>query len=436
MSIFHRISSNFATPGTSTFGGGLNNIKKALSSLVSSCRPGLPMVLQRPAESLMANLHAASIVHAAVADQGLESLMREGESHEQLGRNKLAFDTFSRVFSGSQNLNGEGSVGQELLAAITRTAIGLVNDTVKSGYITSAVKTLTKAAELLDSEINLPGESSSGVAKQARQTLLNKTAAQLLNVNSAVFSEGDPNATNADIASDLGYIFSRHGIHDKAKEYQLQALNINENLAGRDDAISHVTQMLGKVCQDLGQYDQAEAHYNSSYEKTLESLGPNHRDTLDRQCNLGLFYLEKQDFSKAQEVLEECLGKERAQAGDSGSSLNLIRVLDNLADLHRQTGELDKAEEYGKHVYSARKDHQGENHTDTALSSVTLGAVYFRQEKYQDALPYVEKGLETLKQNLDQSDPTLAQVTLNLGKLHNKLGNQEEALALTRACSH
>ncbi|ASS76621.1 hypothetical protein CIG75_17710 [Tumebacillus algifaecis] len=125
------------------------------------------------------------------------------------------------------------------------------------------------------------------------------------------------------------------------------------------------------------------------------------------------------EHSSAIPLLKELLDTPRSQ-------ISTTDIMFELADCYLHTGQLEDAERLFNNVYELsilRQDHQQQ-----ALTLKNIGHIEFRRKRYQLAAYQWHKGLEEADK-MDEQDVFLkAGILFNLGLVHSKLGNLEDAV--------
>jgi CHAT domain-containing protein len=130
--------------------------------------------------------------------------------------------------------------------------------------------------------------------------------------------------------------------------------------------------------------------------------------------------------------LQSCFGKDFV-------NLNLVQtqklkltaqMLNNLASIYYQLGQIDKALPLFEKAYCYRLEAFGEKHPETLESMTGLAAIYLDLGRLAEALSLFEKGYRFARQGLGEKH-SLTIVTLNnLAKMYQELGRLDEALPL------
>lgn len=125
------------------------------------------------------------------------------------------------------------------------------------------------------------------------------------------------------------------------------------------------------------------------------------------------------EHSSAIPLLKELLETPRSQ-------ISTMDIMFELADCYLHTDQLPEAEKLFNQVYELsilRQDHQQQ-----ALTLKNIGLVEFRRKRYQLAAYQWHKGLEEADKMEEQDVFLKASILFNLGLVHFKLGNLNEAL--------
>jgi len=167
---------------------------------------------------------------------------------------------------------------------------------------------------------------------------------RLLELTEQVRKEyGEDGREYAAMCSELGGFYRGQGKFEDSERYFRDALMILVNTIGPDnpDYATALNNLAGTV-RRLNRFDEAEMLFNQALTIYGDTVGTKHLLYASGLNNLSLVSLDRGDTEKA-----TCLLGEAADIlqGLPECRDELAAALVNLGSLHRQTGELDKAEE-------------------------------------------------------------------------------------------
>jgi tetratricopeptide (TPR) repeat protein len=156
------------------------------------------------------------------------------------------------------------------------------------------------------------------------------------------------------------------------------------------------------------------------------------RTALFLMSELGLKFLKKAEFSRAEAVLRRCVEVQRQVGGDeNGDILYPMMVLaDTLADSQR----LAEAEQIHREMLEIRQRLQGEEHPDTLILMDTLAALQEAQRKFSEREEITGKLLEIRRRVFGEEHPTTLASMMTHADALGDTGKYDEAEALLRQC--
>ena len=276
----------------------------------------------------------------------------------------------------------------------------------------------------------------------------------------------------ASIRSTLGNTYVNLGEYKKGKPFLDKALEINENLYGKESeqtaqslhdlalyydwvgdykmadslynesinifrkVLKHPTKRFADALNDyaitamnVGHHDKAEKLFNEAIDIALSLYGEKNRNTAVFMNNLALNYLDAGNFDKAEKyfkksiaIITELLGENRPEIGSS---------YNNLAYLYMVKNDFKLAKEYLEKSYKLKVTLKGKDHSDVGLALNNLGVINIKMNNYSVAEKYLLKALKQYKKTLDADHPWVALSQYWLGKVYletNRLDKAENFL--------
>ena len=111
-------------------------------------------------------------------------------------------------------------------------------------------------------------------------------------------------------------------------------------------------------------------------------------------------------------------------------NLDVVRTVENLAFLHRESKDWKQAELHYREALRIRKNLLGRQHPDTATGMANLAKLYQALSDYSQALPLYRQSLEINKRALGEEQPDTATSLNNLATLYKNMGDHDRALPL------
>lgn len=142
------------------------------------------------------------------------------------------------------------------------------------------------------------------------------------------------------LLAEVGRICRARGFHDQAQGYLKRALRIHEEQFGEDsaEALDDVQQLAGTL-EDLGDLDGAAAQYERTLGLKLRQLGRgNLEEVAEMQYRLACLHIGWSHYSRARELLMECVGTFRRSGGS-----RLAMAHESLAHVEEREGRVSFA---------------------------------------------------------------------------------------------
>ncbi|MBD2485541.1 tetratricopeptide repeat protein [Planktothrix sp. FACHB-1365] len=216
----------------------------------------------------------------------------------------------------------------------------------------------------------------------------------------------------ARLLANLGTIYIKQRVYDKALEYQHQSLAVAREIKDSHWE-AYALSFLGIIETDFGNYNQGINYYQQSldiFQQLEDSIGE-----VGELCHVGLAYLELGDYNNAINYLQQAL--------DMGNKMQ-YRVVQGVAlmKLGRAYFRLREQEKAIEYLEESLVILEGIGDCANLIEGVReLGEIYFSLGKYAEAKDFYQKGLTiaiTIKSLLDQ-----AWLCVCLGATYNALGD-------------
>ncbi len=159
-----------------------------------------------------------------------------------------------------------------------------------------------------------------------------------------------------------------------------------------------------------------------------QTLGKETAEYAESQNRLGLFYLNQNEYKKAQEELESAFAIWEKVLGPKHPST--VSCLDNLATLLQTQGNYDEARPLYERALAITEEVLGPEHLDTANSLNNLAFLLKSQGHFEEARPMLERALEIREKVLGEDHTSTATSLTNLALLLEDQGNYDEARTL------
>jgi signal transduction histidine kinase/Tfp pilus assembly protein PilF len=215
----------------------------------------------------------------------------------------------------------------------------------------------------------------------------------------------------------LGVVEKNNGEYEKALDWQLKSLKLNEEINDKKSlAISHND--LGVLYKVMKDYPTALVHYQQSLELCRE-IGMQNGIAFTLS-NIGTIYDQMGENDKALDYYHQSLAKAR-EINNEGAMVN---ALSNIGEMLAKTGKTQEALTY--FLDAIKIDRKNDDKYGMILSSVNLGNTYKDLGNYSEAKKYLEDAVQIAKEN--DAAPMLANCYSSLSGLYERTGDYRNAL--------
>jgi tetratricopeptide (TPR) repeat protein len=249
---------------------------------------------------------------------------------------------------------------------------------------------------------------------------------------------GDDNPQVAATHIHLGALYRQIGEMEKSLPHMLDALEIQKKALGDDHpVIASSYNNVGALYYQMMDFTKAIEQYDKALAIHLKNVhhGENHADTSGTYHNLGIAWKHFGDFDKAHDYLQKALQvrQETAKLAATTSSTTSSSTPDvaashtALGQLFAEVGQFDEAMKQYDAALKIQKEVFGPNAAVTAIGYNNIGAVYYQQGNYADALQNYQTGLDILCK-ADPSHADTASSWNNVGLTYFKMDQVDKAL--------
>ncbi len=237
---------------------------------------------------------------------------------------------------------------------------------------------------------------------------------------------GDPEALL--VARNLGSLYGRLGLPDKAEEMLQKVLQIQEATLGEDDpAVLTTMTQLADVYWSQERYQEVEAIDRRALAIRRRVLGEDHPETLQSLNGLAANLFVNGRYGEAAELFEQALEVARRIHGDTHP--HTLVLAGNLATTYTEMGLYAKAEPMLREVVAVQTRVVGPEHEATALSIHNLGVNMAQQGRYTEAEALLRRAA-VLREALPNGRQGVLYSQSHLADVLREMGRLEEAEAL------
>lgn len=346
---------------------------------------------------------------AAALDAGYRPL--EADVLAEAGALALELEDYDESSARLQQALVAAEAGGHVRATARAWTVRTLLDGVKRGQVAEghhAAKMAAAASERLGRPVLLEAElatnlgtlfSDEGQHAEARaqyEAALEKYRA--LNAEPLVLSQ----ALNA-----VGAQVRALGDFEGALRWHQQALElVTARYSPTHPATAPVMINLGNVHLAAGRLPQALAWFEKAQAVLLESYGPDSLELADARSNLGATLLRLGKLEEAEPLLRKALGTVTARLGEDSSAR--LATLNNLAILLRYTGKTDEAAELLQAALRISRKVYGDANEQVANALINLGDVQLARRDFEGSVKTYEDAIVVTEKTSGPDHPNLA----------------------------
>ena len=223
----------------------------------------------------------------------------------------------------------------------------------------------------------------------------------------------------------LGTLHAKKGEYDESLARFEAALAVREAELGQaDPRTARALNNVAIALYYLGRAEDSLAAHQRAYEARLAALGPAHPDVAQSLMNQGITYFQLGRHDEGIEVMQRALELERAAGAGAHK---LANTLNNLGNLLASAGRDDEAIGRFREAITLQEKAHGPDHPAVADSLINLALSLDTQQKYDEALPLVERAVAIYEAESPEGIP-FAIALGNLALVAGHAGQREDAL--------
>lgn len=218
------------------------------------------------------------------------------------------------------------------------------------------------------------------------------------------------------VTNDLGVAYSDKGDREKAIEYYLESLRIDEQINSKHIGIT--LSNLGKLFFDTHNYPEAINYFNKSIQANKAE-----GDFINEgkaELNMANVYITQIDYVKGVELLTAA----RISFEKAGFKRGVQSCANNIGALNIRQGKYPEAITSLQQALELAKE--AKSNSGVALIEQNIGYAYTLMKKYPDAIDWFNKAEQTAKQGTDPY--TFGEIYNHRSMLDSAMGNYETAL--------
>ena len=238
---------------------------------------------------------------------------------------------------------------------------------------------------------------------------------------SSIFPDVNQNCLETAM-NNTGFIYFTLGDLIKSVDVYKAAMTIHKKTNGDSDkGFATLSNNLANVLVRLGEYDTAKKHHDEAC-RIKTSLFGNSGEGNGFAQKLGALYMNMEDIDAALKCYNEVLEEREAELGNDASEV--VELHKQIAKIYAMKEDWGKAKASYQQIISIQSKTNG---SDNDIVMFQLGFALFKSDQYEVALKWYESGLR-----LCNSDEKRATVFNSIGNVYMKQGKYEEALSFYR----
>jgi tetratricopeptide (TPR) repeat protein len=223
---------------------------------------------------------------------------------------------------------------------------------------------------------------------------------------------------------------------ERGGELLRRALEIRRATLKPDDpAIAETLDSLGEYYRQRRDYDRARDAYQQALDVWPTPESRRHPNAVTVLNDYGTFLSRLNEQAKAEALQREGLDIAREVLGSE--TLSVANLLNNLAVTQTALGRHREAEQLLKESHQTHRALLGARHWRTANVARNVGLLLALQQRYGEALPWVDEAVDTFASADLAIDPTraagLSTIRAQRAQVLFRLGRRAKALNLVRA---
>jgi non-specific serine/threonine protein kinase/serine/threonine-protein kinase len=158
---------------------------------------------------------------------------------------------------------------------------------------------------------------------------------------------------------------------------------LEQDMKGEPRLASNLEMTLGATYSNLGLNAQAEQHLGRAVDLRMDTLGPEHPETLEARGKLGTIYMLEGRLAEAEKLLVRVLDAKRRRLGPEHAST--LGTMKELATAYLEQGRYEEAEKLQVETLAVQRRTLGSERRETLVSMYSLASAYLRRGRYEDA---------------------------------------------------
>ena len=233
--------------------------------------------------------------------------------------------------------------------------------------------------------------------------------------------------------NDLGNLFLKKSLYDRALEYLHQAFEIANRELGNDDLLIAANYSItGGVYYRRGAYKEALSYKQKALSILMKTWGTRSFQVAELYNHIALVHDAMGNYDRALRYLENALDIEEDAVPKESEYGQLADTYNNLGLVYHNKGYYDEAAQNYRKALELRLTFFGDKHPKVAESYNNLGSAHSDKDHYKEALDYHNKALRIRTDLWGMNHVKVANSHNNIGNIYFKRGDYNKALEYQR----
>ena len=231
----------------------------------------------------------------------------------------------------------------------------------------------------------------------------------------------------ADSLFNIGNLYDEWEKHQEAVPYLEGSLKLYRSLVGDEDiSIANCQVKLVTIYRHSGDVESAINSFSDAL-YVCEEVGEDAEEQLliPIYKGLGECYLSEGDLESALESFASCLKIQKIELGDN--CIEMASTCDSIGLIYQKSEKLDEAMQFYKKALQIHEEHYGRISPQCFALHVKICNVLIAQESYHDAIDHLHECIQLCSTEGTKSED-VAMFQHQLGIVHKKLNNHEDAI--------